>query len=54
LRAALLVGAGAWLWKSVIEKHVIPKRVSVVAQDWIYRSGMMPPHLKKKLCSSIK
>ena len=37
----LVVGAGIWLWKAVLEDRVIPKRWGVVEEGIIYRSGQL-------------
>jgi predicted protein tyrosine phosphatase len=44
----VLVAAGIWVWKDVLEHHLILKRFGVVEQGLIYRSGQLSPPLIKK------
>jgi protein tyrosine/serine phosphatase len=45
----ILVAAGIWLWTSVFEQRLSPKRFGVVERGCIYRSGQLSAPLVKKV-----
>jgi protein tyrosine/serine phosphatase len=47
--AAIIIGAGIWIWEEKLEDHFIPKRWGVVEEGKIYRSGQLSSTLIRKM-----